>query len=106
NFTADDKKPGTPTAEKTTIEILPPPSDLNLTVSPEVEVYQAGKCSFTAKVARGGFLGPVAITFNNVPPGVTLTPGTILDRSTDVKLTGTATIDVEPKKYEIEVVAK
>src|SRR5439155_14377623 len=85
--------------------ILPPPSDLQLTVSPEVEVYQAGRCSFTVKVARGGFLGPVEIKFNNVPASITLPTGTIPGNANETVLRGQASIAVDPKKYDIEVVA-
>jgi hypothetical protein len=93
---------GAVTMEKVDIEILPPPSDLQLTVSPEVEIYQAGRCSFTVKVARTGFLGPVQVNFNNVPAGVTLAPGVIVGN--DLVLKGHAMVDVAPKKYEIELV--
>ncbi len=92
---------GIPAAEKVDIEILPPPSDLQLTVAPEVEVYQAGKCSFTVKLARTGFLGPVQVNFTNVPKGVTLASAVV--NTNDIILRAQATIDAEPKKYEIEL---
>lgn len=93
--------PGLPASEKVDVEILPPPSDLQLTVSPEMEIYQAGKNSFTIKVARTGFIGPVQVAFNKVPAGVTLTPAPLFGN--DLVFTGRATIDTVPKKYEIEV---
>jgi MFS family permease len=92
---------GISVTEKVEVEILAPPSDLQLTISPEVEVYQAGKCSFTVKVARTGFLGPVQVTFNKVPAGVTFAPGAI--NADTIVLKGHATINAEPKKHEIEV---
>ncbi|MBI2805794.1 MAG: VWA domain-containing protein [Planctomycetes bacterium] len=98
---ADAGRPALPASERVDVEILPPPSDLQLTVSPDVEVYQAGKCTFTVKIARSGFIGPVQVSFNNVPPGVTFSPGTIFGN--ELVFTGRATIDVPAKKYEIDV---
>ena len=94
---------GTAAAEKMQVEILAPPSDLQLTVSPEVEVYQAGQCKFTIKVARSGFLGPVQIKFNRVPAGVTLAPGVI--NANDIVWTGKASIDAPAKRHDIEIEA-
>lgn len=95
----------TTTNEKINVEVLAPPSDLQLTVSPEVDVYQAGRCQFTVKIARSGFLGPVQVMFNNAPAGVTFVPGPVNPKNPDdLVFRGNATIDVEPKKYEIEVV--
>jgi hypothetical protein len=91
-----------PGVEKFQIDILPPPSELAISVSPEVEVYQAGKCSFTVKLARTGFLGNVNATFKK-PQGVTFTP--IVNQGDTIILEGRATIDVEPKTYDIEVTA-
>ncbi|MBM3996209.1 MAG: VWA domain-containing protein [Planctomycetes bacterium] len=91
------------TSEKFDIELLAPPSDLNLAVSPEVEVYQGGRCRFNVKIARSGFSGPVNIAYNKVPPGVNLSPGIVVGN--ELGLMGSTGIDVEPKKYEIDVFA-
>ena len=96
----DKRATGSETVE---VEILAPPSDLQLSVPPEVEVYQAGRCQFMIKIARSGFLGPVQLKFNNVPPGVTLAPVTIVGNDLVVK--GSATLEAVPKKYDIEAVA-
>jgi len=89
-------------SENLKIEMLAPPSDLQITVSPTVDVYQAGRCQFTVKVARTGFLGPVQIRFNNVPTGVKLSPGDAFGN--DLILNGQATMDAQPKTYEIDIV--
>jgi hypothetical protein len=91
-----------PTVEKFEIEVLPPPSDLAISVSPEVEVYQAGRCTFTVIAARSGFLGNINVNFKNIPAGVQFTP--ISTAGNTVIIQGKASIDVEPKSYQIEVV--
>jgi hypothetical protein len=94
---------GATATDKVLMEVLAPPSELGLTISPEVEVYQAGKCRFTVNVARTGFMGPVQVKFNNLPAGVTLDPGTVVDSQKGTVLNGQATIKTKPGKYKVEV---
>jgi len=88
------------------VELLAPPSDLALTVAPEVEVYQGGKCFFRTRIARTGFIGAVKLQFLKLPEGVTLTPTSFGPTATEVTVSGAATMDAPPGKYTVEVQAE
>lgn len=94
---------GTQTTENVQVVVLPPPSDLHMTVSPEVEVYQGGKCRFTIKVARTGFVGPVQLQFNGLPDGFTLPSVSV--PGDQIVLDGQAALKTPVGKHKIEVKA-
>jgi Mg-chelatase subunit ChlD len=58
----------------TVAALPPPPPRLALTMSPKIPVYQGGRNEFAVRVARAGFDGPVAVTFDGLPDGVTIPP--------------------------------
>lgn len=97
------------------VEILAPPSGLQLTVSPVVEAYQGGKFRFTIKVARNGFDGPIQLNFSDLPEGVTLETiggrgrartfgaGTIPAGVNERTLEGKVSLRTPAQKYTVKV---
>src|SRR4051794_5438454 len=60
----------------------PPKPELALTASRAVSLRQGGRNLFTVRIARGHFDGPVQITVPDPPPGVTIPPVVISEKST------------------------
>ena len=87
------------------VEVLSPDPTLEVAVSPKVEVYQRGKCSFSAKIARGNFLGNVKLKFDGLPAGVSITGGNFSNRTSSTTLKGEADKDVKTGNYKVEVTA-
>lgn len=96
---------GPATTANLPLELLAPPSDLQLTLSPEVDLYQGGKGRFKVRVARTGFLGPVQVRFEGVPPGVTLPAATIPAGATEVELLGEAKFKTKLGKHPLAAIA-
>ncbi len=70
-------------------EAAPPPEpQLAVTASPEVQVYQSSRNTFTVQIARAEFDDAVTIRFEGLPAGVTIAQFTIPKGQTD----GTATV--------------
>src|SRR5436190_8883128 len=107
---------GAVATDRVQVEILPPPSGLEVTVSPTVESYQGGKFRFTVKAARAGFLGPIQLQFTGLPEGVTLESSTgikgkprvlsgafIPANASEIVLEGRTSLRTVPKKYPVQL---
>lgn len=100
-------------AEAVPVQVLAPPSDLELTVSPTVEAYQGGKFRFAVKVARAGFIGPVQLHFEGLPEGIALPVGVYAPKGAatlnlpanlkDLPLEGRAALRTAPGKYNVKL---
>jgi hypothetical protein len=100
-----DGKASLPQPESVKVKILLPPSDLKLSVSEKVEVHQGGKCQFTVKVARGGFVGPVQVRFDGLPDGVTIPPVTLAANENEKVVDGQALIKTPVGDHKIQAPA-
>jgi hypothetical protein len=67
----------TPAEVSLSLQVLTLPAKLQLAVSPEVKIFQSGKCRFTAKIARTGYDGPVRLAFRDLPGGIAI-PETVI----------------------------
>src|SRR5262249_52564356 len=63
-----------PANEKLDLDLGGPPANRGISVSPLVEIHQAGQCRFVVKLARAGFLGPIRLDFGDVPDDVMIPP--------------------------------
>lgn len=112
----DQDGKGVTASEGIQVEILAPPSSLELTVSPEVQAYQGGKFRFTVKAARSGFAGPIQLQPADLPEGVALGGAVgarkpiksvsglfIPANASEVVLEGRAALRTAPGKYTFKL---
>jgi hypothetical protein len=107
---------GASATEGVKVEILAPPSGLELSASPEVQAYQGGRFRFTVKAARSGFVGPIQLQFANLPEGVALgsaigarkpakpIAGSVIPaNASEIVLEGRAGLRTVPGKYTVKL---
>ncbi len=93
----------------TVVRVEPMPvvkPQLVVTASPEVHVYVRARNTFPVKVARGGFDGPVTVTFADVPDGVRIPPVVIPAGKTDGTAFVVADRDAKPGAARVAVTAR
>jgi Mg-chelatase subunit ChlD len=103
----------------------PPPPQVAVGASTSVKIYPGTKSTFTVKVARERFDGPVAVKFEKLPPGISLASVTVPQGTdeteatvevgsevpqgtTNVTITGEAqngAMKAPPASMDIEVIA-
>lgn len=79
---------------------------LQVAVSSKVQVYVGGKNTFTVKVARLGFSGPVTIEAQSPPSGVSIPKVEIPEGKDGAEVEVVATDTVKPGKHAITIQAR
>jgi hypothetical protein len=74
--------------------------------APKVQVYQRGKNTFSVRVARGSFDGPVTVGFDKLPAGVAIPAVTIPAERSEAVAELTALATTKPGTHTIALTAR
>ncbi len=84
----------------------PPTPQLAVGAAPHVSLYPGGSNTFGVQIARDRFTGPVTVTFDNLPPGLSAAPVVVPDGQTSGVATLTAAPDVKPGPFAFTATAR
>lgn len=93
----------TPAEVSLSLQVLTLPAKVQLAVSPEVKIFQAGKCRFTAKIARTGYNGPVRLAFSDLPGGIAIPETVIAAGQNECVVEGDADLRAAVGKAAVQV---
>jgi von Willebrand factor type A domain len=93
----------TPAEVSLSLQVLTLPAKLQLAVSPQVKIFQSGKCRFTAKIARTGYDGPVRLAFGDLPGGIAIPETVIAAGRNECVVEGDADLRAAEGKAPVQV---
>ncbi|MBA4064717.1 MAG: hypothetical protein C0501_13580 [Isosphaera sp.] len=84
----------------------PPPPQLAAAAPPAVRLYPGGENTFTVRIARARFDGPVRVRFNPPTRGLVVPAVTVPAGKTEAEARVTAGPDLAPGAYQVAVAAE